>query len=65
MLNPFDRRAKTAPSHYPRIPFHGIRCAQLISSLIVGAIMSFFIWHLVHDKWSTPWTFIWVMRRVL
>jgi len=51
-------RAKTAPSHYPRIPFHLLRFAQLVSSLIVGAIMLFFIWHLTHDHWSTPWTFV-------
>jgi len=60
MINPFDRKAKTAPSSYPRLLFHGIRTAQLVSSLIVGAIMAFFIWHLTHDHWSTPWTFIWV-----
>lgn len=54
----FDRRAKTAPSHYPRLLFHGIRTVQLISSLVVGAIMSYFIWHLTHDHWSTPWTFL-------
>ncbi|GAB7362484.1 hypothetical protein MBLNU230_g2805t2 [Neophaeotheca triangularis] len=57
----FDRRAKTAPSQYPkgaRIAFHLLRCGQLLASLIVGGIMSFFIWHLSHDKWSTPWTFL-------
>ena len=63
MYNPFDRRAKTAPSHYPRVVFHGLRTAQLVASLIVGGIMSFFIWHLTHDKWSTPWTFIWVRLK--
>jgi len=65
MFNPFDRRAKTAPSHYPRVPFHGIRFFQLISSLIVGAIMLFFIWHLTHDHWRTPWTFIWLTSASL
>ncbi len=60
MYNPFDRSAKMAPSHYPRLVFHGLRTFQLVSSVIVGGIMSFFIWHLTHDHWSTPWTFIWV-----
>ncbi|KAK5680092.1 hypothetical protein LTS10_008042 [Elasticomyces elasticus] len=65
MYNPFDRSAKTAPSHYPRVVFHGLRTAQLLASLIVGGIMSFFIWHLTHDHWSTPWTFIWLTAASL
>lgn len=62
MLKLFDRRAKTAPSHYPRILFHGLRTAQLLASLIVGGIMCYFIYHLTHDKttYQTPWTFKWV-----
>ncbi|KAG9646245.1 hypothetical protein KCU98_g10295, partial [Aureobasidium melanogenum] len=40
-----------------RVPFHAIRAAQLISSIIVGSIMAFFIYHLQHDNWPTPWTF--------
>ncbi|CAD0087772.1 unnamed protein product, partial [Aureobasidium vineae] len=40
-----------------RVPFHAIRAAQLVSSIIVGSIMSFFIYHLSHDHWPTPWTF--------
>ena len=62
MFNPFDRSAKTAPSHYPRLPFHAIRSIQLLSSIVVGGIMCYFIWHLTHDHWATPWTFIWVRR---
>lgn len=58
MFQPFSRRAKTAPSHYPRVPFHLLRFGQLLASLIVGGIMSFFMWHLTHDHWQTPWTFI-------
>ncbi|TKA26821.1 hypothetical protein B0A50_04267 [Salinomyces thailandicus] len=65
MFNPFDRQAKTAPSHYPRIPFHAIRFAQLLSSIIVGGVMSYFIWHLTHDHWQTPWTFIWLTAASL
>ncbi|KAH9828450.1 hypothetical protein Tdes44962_MAKER02368 [Teratosphaeria destructans] len=61
----FDRRAKTAPSSYPRVPFHVLRTFQLIASLIVGAIMCFFIWHLTHDHWNTPWTFIWLTSASL
>lgn len=63
--NMFDRRSKVAPSHYPRVPFHGLRCCQLVSSLIVGGIMSYFIWHLVNDNWATPWTFIWLASASL
>ncbi|RMY98152.1 hypothetical protein D0860_08558 [Hortaea werneckii] len=65
MLNPFDRSAKTAPSHYPRLPFHAIRCVQLLSSIVVGGIMCYFIWHLTHDHWATPWTFIWLTAASL
>lgn len=56
----FQRGAKVAPSHYPRFLFHGIRTVQLISSVIVGGIMSYFMYHLTHDHWTTPWTFIFV-----
>lgn len=56
----FDRSAKTAPSHYPKFLFHGVRTVQLISSIIVGGVMSYFMYHLTQDHWQTPWTFIWV-----
>jgi len=65
MFRAFERGVRTAPSHYPRIPFHAIRFFQLISSLIVGAIMCYFIWHLTHDHWATPWTFIWLTTASL
>ncbi|KAI6855847.1 hypothetical protein KC343_g4809 [Hortaea werneckii] len=65
MFNPFDRSAKTAPSHYPRLPFHAIRSIQLLSSIVVGGIMCYFIWHLTHDHWATPWTFIWLTAASL
>jgi hypothetical protein len=61
MFQPFHRRAKTAPSHYPRVPFHLLRFFQLFASLVVGGIMSFFMWHLTHDHWQTPWTFVLVI----
>jgi len=55
----FGRRgAKVAPSTYPKIPFHGLRALQLLSSLVVGSIMYYFIYHLSRDHWNIPWTFI-------
>ncbi|KAF2726184.1 hypothetical protein K431DRAFT_280211 [Polychaeton citri CBS 116435] len=65
MFNPFSRSAKVAPSHYPRVAFHGLRFLQLISSLVVGAIMAFFTYHLTHDHWSTPWTFMFLFAASL
>lgn len=58
-------KTKVAPSKYPKLPFHGLRCAQLVSSIIVGAIMLYFIWHLNHDHWKTPWTFIFFCAAAL
>jgi len=56
----FESRSRTAPSGYKdvRILFHSLRSAQLLASMIVGAIMSYFIYHLTQDHWGTPWTFI-------
>ncbi|KAL9070567.1 MAG: hypothetical protein Q9157_005771 [Trypethelium eluteriae] len=51
-------RIKTAPSHYPPVPFHIIRTAQLISSAYVFSVMCYFIWWLIHDRYPIPWTFI-------
>ena len=34
------------PSDYPRWPFHGLRCAQLLSSMTVSGIMAYFIYYL-------------------
>jgi hypothetical protein len=65
MLQPFERGAKTAPSHYPRIPFHLFRFFQLISSIIVAGIMAYFTWHLRHDHYDEPWTFIWLFAASL
>lgn len=60
-------RTRTPPSQYAghRVLFHAVRTAQLVSSLVVGSIMSFFIWHLTHDHWHTPWTFIVVRSLAL
>jgi len=34
------------PSPYPRFLFHGLRSAQLLSSLVVSGIMGYFMYHL-------------------
>lgn len=53
-------RTRTAPTGYEkvRLLFHAIRTAQLLSSIIVGSILIYFIWWLAHDHYSAPWTFI-------
>lgn len=51
-----ETRAK--PSVYPPLPFHVVRSAQLISSLIVGGIMAYFLKELQHDHYRLPWTFV-------
>ncbi|KAF2091866.1 hypothetical protein K490DRAFT_22372, partial [Saccharata proteae CBS 121410] len=51
-------RSKVQPTHYPRIPFHILRSAQLISSLVVASVMLYFIANLSHDGYGVPWTFI-------
>lgn len=52
------RGAKVAPSHYPRVAFHGLRFAQLISAAIVGGIMAYFMYYLRAERFPIPWTFI-------
>ncbi|TVY83715.1 hypothetical protein LSUE1_G002568 [Lachnellula suecica] len=46
------------PSDYPRLPFHGLRCAQLISSATVSIIMAYFMHFLKKENIPMPWTFI-------
>ncbi|KAF2669773.1 hypothetical protein BT63DRAFT_371566 [Microthyrium microscopicum] len=53
-------RARTAPTPYPRLAFHAIRCAQALSSLVVMAVMFYFIWNLVHEDFDPPRTF-WIL----
>jgi len=53
-------KVKKQPSHYPVIPFHLIRLTQLLSSLVVSAIMFYFIHHLTHGDYKIPWTFLFV-----
>ncbi|KAF2149555.1 hypothetical protein K461DRAFT_48460 [Myriangium duriaei CBS 260.36] len=59
MLFNLFARNRTAPTGYEkvRLLFHGIRTIQLISSIIVGSIVSFFLWWLIHDHIGVPWTF--------
>ncbi|KAF2679724.1 hypothetical protein K458DRAFT_374533 [Lentithecium fluviatile CBS 122367] len=52
------RKDRVKPTHYPFLPFHIIRSAQLVSSLIVAAIMSYFLRELARDGYRLPWTFI-------
>jgi len=58
-------KMKKQPSHYPFIPFHIIRIAQLISSLVVSAIQLYFVYHLKHDHYSIPWTFLVILGVAL
>jgi hypothetical protein len=51
------RRTKTAPSPYPFLPFHGLRIAQATASMVVAAVMFYFIWNLVHEHYQPPKTF--------
>ena len=58
-------KIRSQPSYYPPLPFHVIRTCSLISSLVVAAILSFFVYHLRHDKFKIPWTFLVVSSRFL
>lgn len=49
------------PSPYPRFLFHGLRCAQLVSSITVSGIMAYFMYYLRLEHFSIPWTFILLM----
>jgi len=51
-------KVKKQPSHYPVLPFHLIRLAQLLSSMVVSGIMFYFIYHLTHGSYKVPWTFL-------
>ncbi|KAL9110482.1 MAG: hypothetical protein Q9227_005026 [Pyrenula ochraceoflavens] len=54
-------RTRTRPSHYQPLPFHAIRLASLICSIIVGSIVCFFAYHLAHDGYKLPWTFFFLL----
>lgn len=55
------RRDRVKPTHYPFIPFHAIRSAQLLSSIIVASVMFYFMSELARDHFRLPWTFILLM----
>ncbi|KAG9187127.1 hypothetical protein G6011_04998 [Alternaria panax] len=55
------RKNRVKPTAYPFLPFHIIRCAQLLSSLVVASIMFYFLRELSHDGYKLPWTFILLM----
>lgn len=46
------------PSPYPRFLFHGLRTAQLLSSITVSGIMCYFMYYLRLEHYAIPWTFI-------
>jgi hypothetical protein len=52
------RRDRVKPTHYPRLPFHLVRTAQLLSSIVVASVMFYFISELARDHFRLPWTFI-------
>jgi hypothetical protein len=61
----FVRRGRVKPTHYPRLPFHIVRSAQLLSSIVVASIMFYFIKELARDHFRLPWTFILVNLHVI
>jgi hypothetical protein len=48
---------KPAPE-YPPLPYHGIRFMSFASASIVSAILIYFCYHLKHDDFKIPWTFL-------
>lgn len=51
-------KVKRMPSHYPPLPFHGIRAISFISASIVVGILVYFIIQLKVDSFKIPWTFL-------
>lgn len=52
------RKDRVKPTPYPFLWFHLPRSAQLVSSLVVAGIMSYFLRELSRDGYTLPWTFI-------
>ncbi|KAL8853941.1 MAG: hypothetical protein Q9221_001249 [Calogaya cf. arnoldii] len=48
------------PSPYAPLPFHLLRLCQLISAAIVTSVVWYFVYFLVHEHYTLPWTFIFV-----
>ncbi|KAJ6279181.1 hypothetical protein J3E71DRAFT_355135 [Bipolaris maydis] len=55
------RKGRVKPTPYPFLWFHLPRSAQLVSSLVVAGIMSYFLRELSRDGYLLPWTFILLM----
>ncbi|KAF2728411.1 hypothetical protein EJ04DRAFT_504099 [Polyplosphaeria fusca] len=52
------RKDRVKPTHYPFLPFHILRSAQLVSSIIVAGIMFYFLRELSQAHYRLPWTFL-------
>jgi hypothetical protein len=50
-------KVRVQVAKYPRLPFHSIHFAQLLSAIVVTAILSYFVWQLSHDSFYVPWTY--------
>ncbi|OAK96567.1 hypothetical protein IQ06DRAFT_44665 [Phaeosphaeriaceae sp. SRC1lsM3a] len=59
------RRDRVKPTHYPRVPFHAARSAQLLSSIVVACVMFYFLSELARGRFRLPWTFILLMAVAL
>jgi hypothetical protein len=55
---------KPAPE-YPPLPYHTIRFVTFTSASIVTAILLYFCYHLKHDNFKLPWTFLIVLAGTL
>lgn len=58
----YGNRISKQPSHYPPLAFHILRLGQLLSSLIVAIVLSFFVHHLKVERYTIPWTFLLVRK---
>ncbi|ORY17432.1 hypothetical protein BCR34DRAFT_37955 [Clohesyomyces aquaticus] len=52
------RKDRVKPTHYPFLPFHILRSAQLVSALVVAGVMGYFLSELHRDHYRYPWTFL-------
>ena len=51
-------KMRSQPSPYPILPFHALRACSLVCSLVVAAVLSYFVYHLKQDNFKIPWTFL-------
>ncbi|KAJ5773175.1 hypothetical protein N7457_008071 [Penicillium paradoxum] len=52
------RSTSVKPSAYPPLPFHIIRFLIFLSSVVVGAILAVFTYHLHADGYKLPYSFL-------